>query len=105
MTPPPDAAPAHLHEPSSGPVDPANWFLPARYIVAIALIILPGGAWVWKSNNEMATVKALLVKIDAQMVVPSQFNEWGYEFKAANPTSNLTVPRLPKKYADQYHGD
>lgn len=91
------------------PVDPRKWLLPAPLIVAALILCIPlafaAAFWVWDTNSTMRRNEKILMKIDKQMVIPSQFNEWTYEFRAANPTANLTVPRLPIKAADQYQGE
>ena len=58
-----------------------------------------------RSLTRLSELPFDLLKIDKQMVVPSQFTEWTYEFRAANPTVNLVVPRLPIKASDQYQGE
>lgn len=98
----------HMRDPiteAQRTVDPSKWFLPAPLFIACIIIGLPMATWVWNTNMALKRFESLLVKIDRQMVVPSQFTEWGYEFKACNPAANLTVPRLPKKSADQYQGE
>lgn len=111
MSPPtgPIRVPIHTHEPQEQTVDPSSWFLQAKFAWAALVLIVGAAVWgtVWGTSlaSRMGSMERLLVKIDRQMMVPSQFNEWGYELKAANPTMDLKVPRLPVKAADQYQGD
>lgn len=102
----------HIRDPSpdkAQPVDPRKWLLPAPLIVAALVLCIPllfaSAFWVWNTNATMRRNEKLLVKIDKNMVIPSQFTEWTYEFRAANPTVNLVVPRLPVKASDQYQGE
>lgn len=101
---------AILPEDDAGPkVDPAGWFLSAKFawgvLVLAVLAGVYGAVWVTNFSSRMGSIEKLLVKIDRQMMVPSQFNEWTYEMKAANPAMDLKVPKLPMKAADQYQGN
>lgn len=102
----------HIRDPATDkpqPVDPSKWLLPAPLIVAALVLCIPlvfaSAFWVWDTNSTMRRFETTLTKIDRQMVVPSQINEWGYELRAANPTVNLVVPKLPMKSTDQYQND
>lgn len=111
MSPPtgPIRVPLHPPEHQEQTVDPSGWYLQAKFAWAALVMIVGAAVWgtVWGTNlaSRMGSMERLLVKIDRQMMVPSQFNEWTYEMRAANPTMDLKVPKLPQKAADQYHGE
>lgn len=107
----PIRVPIHPPEPPENRdlVDPSSWFLSAKFAWAAVVMIAGAAVWgtIWGTSlaSRMGSMERLLVKIDRQMMVPSQFNEWTYEMKAANPTMELKVPKLPQKAEDQYHGE